>query len=197
MKRVFVALIQTSHKSIIVLLAALLLCESRKRFLWIFLVLGRVEGKPNATRKPTRRSRRKPRKPLTPALVPASPPASPTEEAATPDSPDQQVSDLTQHRHTDQRVPESVPQDTWKLMPLHSSPLRHDQTYPKACRRLVHRNLTGRSNTPAASNHSTQTDPWATTDDDEPILLPGDDKWGPIKVTLTASHISYREKRLT
>ncbi|KAL0110756.1 hypothetical protein PUN28_014009 [Cardiocondyla obscurior] len=59
--------------------------------------------------------------------------------------------------------------------------------------------------TPTAIQHApqttevgTQTDPWATTSasDSEPITYPGDEKWGSIKVTLTAPHISYRERRV-
>ncbi|KAL0116373.1 hypothetical protein PUN28_009767 [Cardiocondyla obscurior] len=42
-----------------------------------------------------------------------------------------------------------------------------------------------------------QTDPWATTSEEEieePIKYPGDEKWGPIRVTITAPHITYRER---
>ncbi|KAL0107409.1 hypothetical protein PUN28_015747 [Cardiocondyla obscurior] len=59
--------------------------------------------------------------------------------------------------------------------------------------------------TPTAIQHAprttevgTQTDPWATTStsNSEPIAYPGDEEWGPIKVTLTAPHISYRERQV-
>ncbi|KAL0120372.1 hypothetical protein PUN28_008202 [Cardiocondyla obscurior] len=54
------------------------------------------------------------------------------------------------------------------------------------------------TNTTGADRARIQCDPWATTSSSEaePPILPGDDKWGPIKVTLTAPHISYRERRL-
>ncbi|KAL0120383.1 hypothetical protein PUN28_008213 [Cardiocondyla obscurior] len=51
---------------------------------------------------------------------------------------------------------------------------------------------------PVVTDSGTQYDPWATTSSSnaEPLMLPGDDKWGPIKITLTAPHISYRERKL-
>ncbi|KAL0098883.1 hypothetical protein PUN28_020869 [Cardiocondyla obscurior] len=51
---------------------------------------------------------------------------------------------------------------------------------------------------PRQTNAGTQTDPWATSSasESEPILYPGDEQWGPIRVTLTAPHISYRERRV-
>ncbi|KAL0111274.1 hypothetical protein PUN28_012878 [Cardiocondyla obscurior] len=50
---------------------------------------------------------------------------------------------------------------------------------------------------PTITESGVQCDPWATTlsSDAEPTLLPEDEKWGPIKVTLTAPHISYRERK--
>ncbi|KAL0130282.1 hypothetical protein PUN28_002118 [Cardiocondyla obscurior] len=51
---------------------------------------------------------------------------------------------------------------------------------------------------PVVTDSGVQCDPWATTSSSEaePPILPGDEKWGPIRVTLTAPHISYRERRL-
>ncbi|KAL0110714.1 hypothetical protein PUN28_013978 [Cardiocondyla obscurior] len=51
---------------------------------------------------------------------------------------------------------------------------------------------------PQLINAETQTDPWATTlaSDSEPVQYPGDERWGPIRVTLTAPHIFYRERRI-
>ncbi|KAL0120413.1 hypothetical protein PUN28_008240 [Cardiocondyla obscurior] len=51
---------------------------------------------------------------------------------------------------------------------------------------------------PVVTESGTQYDPWASTSSSEVevVTLPGDEKWGPIKVTLTAPHISYRERRL-
>ncbi|KAL0128601.1 hypothetical protein PUN28_003756 [Cardiocondyla obscurior] len=51
---------------------------------------------------------------------------------------------------------------------------------------------------PVTTEVGTQTDPWATTfaSDSEPVTYPGDEKWGPIKVTITAPHIFYRERRV-
>ncbi|KAL0116400.1 hypothetical protein PUN28_009787 [Cardiocondyla obscurior] len=51
---------------------------------------------------------------------------------------------------------------------------------------------------PITTESSTQTDLWATTStsDSEPVTYPGDERWGSIRVTLTAPHISYRECRV-
>ncbi|KAL0099143.1 hypothetical protein PUN28_020011 [Cardiocondyla obscurior] len=51
---------------------------------------------------------------------------------------------------------------------------------------------------PPTAESGTQTDLWATTSasDSEPIIYPGDERWGLIRVTLTASHICYRERRV-
>ncbi|KAL0134263.1 hypothetical protein PUN28_001217 [Cardiocondyla obscurior] len=51
---------------------------------------------------------------------------------------------------------------------------------------------------PTTNECGTQTDPWATTSssDGEPLTYPENEIWGPIKVTLTIPHISYRERRM-
>ncbi|KAL0110707.1 hypothetical protein PUN28_013971 [Cardiocondyla obscurior] len=51
---------------------------------------------------------------------------------------------------------------------------------------------------PPTAESGTQTDLWATTSasDSEPIIYPGDERWGLIRVTLTAPHICYREHRV-
>ncbi|KAL0130356.1 hypothetical protein PUN28_002180 [Cardiocondyla obscurior] len=53
---------------------------------------------------------------------------------------------------------------------------------------------------PGINEKEVQTDSWATLEssaeeeDEEPIKYFGDEKWGPIRVTLTAPHITYRER---
>lgn len=93
-------------------------------------------------------------------------------------------------RYTDPREdPTSVPR---LLFPLRRTSPRPNVTRETQTSRLQtnHRVI---QHAPEIDQHGTQTDPWASTsdDNDEPVVLPGYEIWGPIRVTITAPHISY------